>query len=390
MKTIIRVSLVVYLLVGMVAGILALLGVSITEMIAVLLGVDRLGFQYPWLLLTLVAVVPLAAMSFTRHHRRVIGTMAYTRDDLLAGAPRTFRNGLQPMLPVLHTLGLLALCIAVARPQTAVLERLDVEGIDIYVILDMSGSMQAIDLTEDEVRELQRRGESPPNRFELARGVLEQFVERRAEKLWSDRIGMVIFARQAFLQFPLTVDYATVLWLLDRLQLNEIDPSQTAIGNALGLAISGLIDADSKSKIIVLITDGDERGGNVSAVSAARVAEEQGIRIFPILVGREGPVLVPEERIYGFGVRYQVQEYPVDPELLREVAAITHGRFFRAENKEELETNLEEIISEFERDQFEEVIHHQRVDIFYPFVWAGFLFIGLELLLAYGVIRKFP
>ena len=390
MKQVIRLSLVVFAFVGVAAGVLLLLGVSATDLLSLVLRVDRIEFAYPWLLLSLVAVVPLAVTAVTRPSRRVVGAMVYTRGDLLQGAPRTLRNVLPPLLPLLHVMGLVSLCLAAARPQTAVIEELEVEGIDIYVILDMSGSMQAIDLSEAEVAELQARGESPPNRFILAREVLKDFVQRRADKLWSDRIGMVIFARKAFLQFPLTVDYATVLWLLDRLQLNDIDPSQTAIGNALGLAISGLIDADSESKVIVLITDGDERGGNMSAVSAARVAADQGIKVFPILVGREGPVLVPEERVYGFGVRYQVQEYPVDPDLLREVAAISDGRFFRAENKEELETTLEEIIGEFERDQFEEILHHQRIDIFYPFVWGGFLLIGLELFLAYGVMRKFP
>ncbi len=390
MKSTLRFSIIIFVFLGAQAALLWALDVSPYGLIAWLFGVDQFQFAYPWLLLTLLPVVPLSVMAFTRVGRKVVGTMAFTRSDLFAGSPRTFRNVLRPLLPLFRVGAIVAICLALSRPQIAKVENVEVDGIDIYVVLDMSGSMQAIDLTHDEVRQYEIRGESPPSRFDIAKNVLRDFVVRRSEKPWSDRVGMVIFARKAFLQFPLTVDYQTVMWLLERLQLNDIDASETAIGNALGQAVTGLIDSDGESKIIILITDGDERGGNMSAVSTAQVAADQGIQIFPILVGREGPVLVPQQRVYGMGMRYDQREYPVDPELLAEVANLSGGEFFRAENREELETSLERILEAYERTRFEDMIQHQNEDVFYPFVWAGFFFLGFELFLLYGVVRKFP
>ncbi|MBN1945449.1 MAG: VWA domain-containing protein [Bradymonadales bacterium] len=354
-------------------------------------GTAEFVFDYPWLLLLALLVVPLLLLGFTQVKRKQVGAMVYTRGDLVRRAPRSWRVWLRPVPVGLRGLGVLALVLAVARPQVTTEQMQLVEGIDIYLILDMSGSMQAIDLTLGEVEALRMRNLVPMNRFEIAKTVLSEFVERRRERPWYDRIGMVIFARHAFLQFPLTIDYNTVLWLVDRLELNDIDASQTAIGNALGRAISGLIESPATSRIIILITDGDERGGNISAVEAARVAADEGIQIYPILVGREGPVLVPAERThFGFGQRYIQHEYPVDPELLEQIAQTSGGRFFRAENREELEGTLEEIIAEYEKTQMEDLIRQDREEAYFPFVLAGFLLIGLDLLLRFTLLRKFP
>jgi len=354
-------------------------------------GNASLAFAYPWLLLALIPLVFFTLLALTRVRRKQIGSMAFTRGELLAGSPVSPRVLLRPLPNVLRTLAVFALILAVARPQVASEERLQAEGINIYLVLDMSGSMQAIDLTAEELRELQVRGLAPANRFEVAREVISEFVRRRRELPWSDRVGMVLFARQAFLQFPLTIDYATVLWLLDRLALEDIDASETAIGNAIGQAVAGLLDTDGESNIIILITDGSERGGNISAIQAANVAADQGIQVYPILVGREGPVLVRTSRASGFGTRYaQQQAYPVDVELLESVAEITEGQFFRAANRAELEGTLEDIIAEYEKTDFDELVHVERDDAYPPLLWAGFLLLGIELFLRYAYIRTFP
>jgi Ca-activated chloride channel family protein len=388
-------------------------------------GQGRFVFGYPWLLLALVPLTFLSALAWVRARKREFGTFAFTRGDLVAGAPRTLRTFLRPLPGLLRTLALLVLVVAAARPQIATESQRQAEGIDIYLVLDMSGSMVAIDLSYEELRELQVRRIAPMNRFDIARDVLQEFVARRQERTWSDRIGMVIFARDAFPQFPLTVDYETIQWLLERLQLNDIDASQTAIGNALGLAITGLIgpaDADAPddiqgrargmlggeddaddaveaaadaraedSRIIILITDGSERGGNFSALSAAQVAADQNIQIYPVLVGRQGQVLVPERsQLAGFGQQYSLREYPVDEELLRQLAEVSGGRFFRAENREELETTLEGIIGEYETQEYDELVTRQRDDVFYPFLWLAFFLLASDLFLRYAVIRKFP
>ncbi len=157
----------------------------------------------------------------------------------------------------------------------------------------------------------------------------------------------------------------------------------------MGRAVLGLLESETSSRIIVLITDGDERGGNVSALEAAQVAADNGIRIYPVLVGREGPALVPTGRD-GFIQRYEQREYPVDPALLQQVAEISEGHFFRAENREELEVTLEEIIGEFDKDAHQETIRLDREERFFPFVLAGFILIGLDQLLRYTFVRKYP
>ena len=327
MKLVSRLSLLLFAFIGLQAGLLALFGMDVEDVLGTLFGVDGFTFAYPWVFLALIPLVPLGVMAFTAVRRRAVGTMVFTRNPLFEGAPRSFRQFLRPVPPLLRILAIIVLCMALARPQAASVETLDVDGIDIYVLLDMSGSMQAIDLDTGEVSAYEMQGQEPPNRFDVAQDVLRHFVHRRADKPWFDRIGMVIFARQAFLQFPLTVDYTTVLWLLGRLELEDIDPSETAIGNALGLAISGLIDSDSESKVIILITDGDERGGNISAVASAEMASDNGIQIYPILVGREGPVYVPVQRAFGRGLRYDVREgYPVDAGLLMVIGCGSFGR----------------------------------------------------------------
>jgi Ca-activated chloride channel family protein len=390
-KRVILTTLTIYL-------ILALTGLSVyiflpqlaENTVGMLNGEGRYSFLYPWFLLVLLPLVPLFLLSFTRLSRGQVSTMAFTRVGMMSGSPVTLKSRLHRWPTTLRTLGLVVLVIAVSRPQTATESIQEVEGIDIYLVLDMSGSMQAIDMSLSEVRRLESQSLRPPNRFDIAKTVLEDFVEGRREVLWSDRVGMVIFARQAFLQFPLTIDYATVMWLLDGLHLDDIDASQTAIGNALAQAVNGLLDSTGESKIIVLITDGDERGGNISALSAAQVAADENIQIFPVLVGSQGDVLVPIETGAGFGSRYQTTSYPVDPELLIEVAQTTGGRFFRAENRAQLDETLDTILEEYERTRFEDMIRREKADMYGPFLWAGFLLIGLELFLRYALLRKFP
>jgi Ca-activated chloride channel family protein len=390
---VIKCSLIFYVVVGVVCA--ALWGMGVGAIHTFWMAVTGRGdtiFLYPAFLLLMLPIPPLTIAALLRFRQGRVAAMVYTRGALLAKAPRTLRGALRWWPTVLRGLGVLALCFAVARPQVATQELREVEGIDIYLVLDMSGSMRAIDQSIEEVRYLRMQGLSPQNRFEIARDVLGEFVERRRDQPWSDRLGMVLFARQAFLQFPLTIDYETVLWLLERLQINDIDPSQTAIGNALGKAVVGLIaneDENNESRIIILITDGDERGGNISAFSAAQVAGDEGIQIFPILVGRSGRVTVPAERS-DFVPRYFEHEYPVDPELLQRIADETGGRFFRATDRESLETTLEEIIQEYDTIKFEDMVHHDREEVFFPFVWAGLFLIGLDLLISYGLLRRFP
>ncbi len=341
--------------------------------------------EYPALLaLALPALIALAWGA-----RRESGAgLGYTRVADVLAVGGGVRARLRHVPAVTRTAALLLTVVAVARPQAVRTDERTVEGMDLFLALDMSGSMASIDLTMHEAGtwQAQRRRE-PPNRFEHAIRTLKDFVADRR----TDRIGMVVFARDAYLQFPLTLDYQTVQTLLDGLRLEMIDPSATAIGNALGVAVRGLLDSDATSRAIVLITDGKQQGGNIAPMEAAELAAEEGIRIFTILVGREGTTLVPTNRVQPNGFRrYAEQNNPVDPDLLRRIADRTGGAFYRSENPAELDRDLNAILDELEKTRVVDIASVHRTEIFHvPLLLALALFV-LDAVLRWGLLRRIP
>jgi Ca-activated chloride channel family protein len=339
-----------------------------------------------------VPVLPIglligAALVFWQHRSGSV-PLAYSRAQALRGLPMTPRVALRFVPPVLRALAFIAVVIACARPQWEAMDEREVEGIDIFLVLDMSGSMAAIDLSESEAVRIQRATNAlPPNRFDNAIGTLKNFVTARER----DRIGMVVFARDAYLQFPLTLDYGTILTLLDRLRLEAIDASATAIGNALGLGVRGLFDSEAASRAIILITDGKQQGGNISPRRAAELAEEEGITIYSILVGQSGSALIPTNLQNRDGTRrLRSQDYPVDPELLQEIAERTGGSFYRAEQPEQLERDLNSILDELERTQREDVSSVLERELFALFCIAALMLLLLDAFLSWLVIRRLP
>lgn len=314
--------------------------------------------------------------------------LRYSRVDLTAALPRTPRTVLRHVPAALRAIAMLSLAIAVGRPQWEEFDERTVEGIDIFLVLDMSGSMRAVDLSNAEIVAYQQQyRREPPNRFESAIATLQGFVGARER----DRIGMVVFARDAYLQFPLTLDYGTIQTLLSRLRLDAIDASATAIGNALGLGVRGLMNSDASSRAIILITDGKQQGGNISPMRAAEIASDEGIRMYPILVGREGPALVPVNlRMRGGMQRYRQEDYPIDPELLQEIATLTDGSFYRAERPEQLENDLNAILNELERSQMRDISSVNERELFGGFVWFALACLVLEALMAWLFVRRLP
>ena len=351
-------------------------------------------FEYPWVLLGLLALPLYGWLWYGRAARRA-GPMIFSRVGLakaVGGGPRVWGARALPALR-LAALGLLV--VACARPSVPLEEEAEVEGIDIYVSLDLSGSMQAIDTSDPELHRYQSQGREPPNRFDIAKEVLEEFVGSRK----TDRIGMVVFARDAYLQFPLTLDYGTILTQLDQLQLGDIDGAGTAIGNALGRAVAGLREANEgealggkpRTKIIILITDGDRRGGNISPAEATQFAVEKGIKIYPILVGREGKARVPAGRdLFNGKMTYRFQEYPVDAALLDDIAKKTGGEFTRATDKKGLRENLHRILDSLEKAAVEDVTDVRRAQYFGPFAGLAALLLALEVLVSSLWVRPFP
>jgi Ca-activated chloride channel family protein len=349
-------------------------------------------FEAPWALLLLLFVPAYGWLLYARRRRRS-GPMIFSRVSLLRALPAGPRVWVSRALPALRLLAMALVILACARPSLPNEEVAEVEGLDIYVCLDLSGSMQAIDIEDKALSDYQKKGKEPPNRFVVAKEVLKEFVQSRSV----DRIGMVVFARDAYLQFPMTIDYSTILTQLEQLQLGDIDGAGTAIGNALGRAVAGLRDPragdadEERTRLIILITDGDRRGGNISPQEAARFAQERGIKVFPILVGKEGKARVPVGRdLFSGRVTYRYQEYPVDPALLQEIADTTGGTFYRASDKEALSQNLHEILDSFERAAIEDAANVTRTPLFGPLAALAVLALVLELGLMTVVVRPFP
>lgn len=345
-------------------------------------------FEYPLFLALLLVIPVLIAIQFVPksvQSRRV--TFRFTGVSQLAQQRRGWKRWLDSLPEILMLVAATLCILALARPQLVEPEEVEVEGIDIFLALDMSGSMRAIDLEQAEVQKLDRLGKRPENRFESAVSTLKEFVLSRDH----DRIGMVVFARDAFLQFPLTLDRRTVVNMLDSLKLGDIDEGGTAIGNALGRGVAGLKESDARTRILILITDGDRRGGNISPKQATQMAKTLGIRVYTILVGRKGPTLVPAGRDpFTNTIVYRETEFPVDPELLEEVAKDTGGKYFHAADPANLKKDLHAILDEFERSRIRDSTNVDPRELYRPFVlWAlACLLVGFGL--RHTFLRRFP
>jgi Ca-activated chloride channel family protein len=359
-----------------------------------------IAFDNPWVLLAL-ALVPLAAWFIWRPRNRV-GSFRYPDVQTLRRMGWGLPTHLARIPDALRLIAIATLIVAAARPQTADTEILSGEGVDIMVALDMSASMNAVDMTKDEIEDAVRRDQIPKNRFVMARDTLDAFVNNRSE----DRIGLVVFGEEAFLKFPLTLDYARILAILRDLVLDSGERDQrtgqctndctisgagTAIGDAIARAYQRLRSSKAKSRIIVLITDGKNEGGKIQPKTivdyiAARPEREQ-VRIYTFLVGNDQETYIPDRDMFGNRVyRAPSRPFPTDPELLRYIAEETGGRFYESYNEQKFRADWKDL----ERSTFTTETHTQHKDVFFPFVLAAGCLLAFELLLRFTLFRKFP
>jgi Ca-activated chloride channel homolog len=221
---------------------------------------------------------------------------------------------------VLDTAAVFLAIVALARPVSLEKEiSPPVEGKDIIIALDVSGSMEALDF-------------QPDNRIEAAKTVIKDFVKTRK----SDRLGLVFFARDSFLQVPLTTDYDIFNELLARLKTGVVEDG-TAIGNGIGLALSRLQQSKAKSRLIILLTDGDNNAGNISPVTAAEIAAKEGVKIYSILIGTDEPVPFPTGKDMFGRDTFRKVHIKTDPELLKKISSMSEGRFYQSISTEELQ-----------------------------------------------------
>ncbi len=327
-------------------------------------------FHSPYYLWLSALLLPLAAY-YVWQTLKGGASIQMSSLDGLARAPRTLRYYLRHLPFVLRTAALAFLIVALARPRDVEHDsHTDTEGIDIMLALDISGSMLARDFK--------------PDRITASKDVAASFVNDRR----GDRIGLVAFAGEAFTQSPLTTDQSTLQTLLSRIRSGLLDDNGTAIGNALATAINRLRESDAKSKVIILLTDGENNAGAITPLTAAEIAKQQGIRVYTIGVGSRGMAPYPAYDPFG-NIVYVNQQVNIDEKSLTAIAEMTGGRYFRATDKEKLRSIYDEIntLEKSKVEVFERTIYHEK---FLVWVAAALAALALEFLLRTLYLKRIP
>jgi Ca-activated chloride channel family protein len=324
--------------------------------------VEGFRFAHPYALALIPPAVALCAWAGLVRAPGRRGLFVYSR----AAELQAQRPGLVARLrdlPIVLRLAAVGLIgVALARPQsTRVTDDLELEGIDIVIALDLSGSMQETDLV--------------PNRLEAAKMVIQDFVRRRP----SDRIGLVIFGREAFTDIPLTLDHGTFLRMLGELHLGIIDGRSTAIGNGIGVALNRLRKSDAKSKVIIVLTDGENNAGNISPEQAARYAQQLGVKIYTVLAGNDdGEAAAPGQ-----------QRQPVNPKLLEEIASMTGGTPYLATDTAALAQRFQKILEDLQKSRIADR-GTLFTELYRRFLLAAFALLLLEMALRLTRFQRIP
>ena len=326
------------------------------------------SFAYPWILYFLL-IIPLMVVWYWFKGKQKQPSITYSSLSIFRNIAFSWRERFRHIPIILRALAVALLIVALARPQNfSSGENIYTEGIDIAMVLDISGSMLAEDLK--------------PNRIEAAKNVIKDFIEGRT----SDRIGLVIFARDSFTQCPLTIDYSVLLNLLSQVKSGMIEDG-TAIGNAIANGVNRLKDSKSKSKIIILLTDGVNNSGEVDPVFAAQIAKTFGIRIYTIGVGTKGEAPYPVQT--PFGTRYQMIPVEIDESVLKQISDITGGEYFRATDNKTLKAIYDKI-DKLEKSKVEITSYRNAKELFYPWLGAGLFLLVLEVGLSKSIFRRLP
>jgi len=333
-------------------------------------------FANPWLLMLLLLIPVLA---YLRGHRGGAPTVVFSSTESLRRLGRRVQSRAGNFLTGLLFLSLALLIVALARPQKGkTLSQVNASGIDILLVLDVSGSMLSEDFTI---------GGQRTSRVSVVKKVTEEFIDKRP----NDRIGLIAFAGRPYLVSPLTLDHG---WLqqkcMDRVQVGLVEDG-TAIGSALASAANRLRgDKNAKSRVIILLTDGDNNAGKISPATAAEAARAIGAKIYTIGAGTEGVVPFPiMDRLGGRILGYEQRQFPIDVPSLQQIAKIGNGQFFRATDTRSLEEIYKQIDT-LEKSTFEMKQYRQYQDLFPGFLAAGAGLLLLQTVLAQTVWRRLP
>jgi Ca-activated chloride channel family protein len=326
----------------------------------------------PWFL-ALLALLPVLVWLERRLRRDA--AVRFPTLGVLSGIGFSGRKRWRWVIPALRLAALALTVVALARPQFGRAEsRYTGEGIDIMLAVDISGSMLAEDFTVDEKR---------VNRLEAVKSVVEGFVDRRP----NDRIGLVLFGARPYTQCPLTLDHGWLMQNLERAQIGMIEDG-TAIGSALATAAGRLKDSDAKSKVVILLTDGQNNAGKVSPLTAADATAALGIKTYTIGAGTRGLAPYPARDLFG-NIVYQPVQVDIDEDTLGAIAEKTGGAYFRATDTESLKKIYADI-DQLERTEFE-APRYLDYDELYPWLLLpAVILLAAELGLSHTVLRKLP
>jgi Ca-activated chloride channel family protein len=330
-------------------------------------------FAHPWFLLLLLL---LPVLAWLKGRRGQPPAFLYSSVQLVRAVLNVSRSRSGAFLTALRWLVLALLILALAQPRlTRSQTQVRASGVDIAVAFDLSGSMASEDF---EV------GRGRVNRVEMARTVLRKFVEQRP----NDRIGLVVFASQAYVAAPLTLDHDFLLEQLKRLELGTIDPNRTAIGSALSTAINRLRELKSKSKIVILMTDGQNNAGKVAPLTVAEAARALGVKVYTIGVGMQGKAPMPVF-FGGRKVGYQWEPVDIDEDTLKKISDMTGAKYYRADNAEKFQAIYAEI-DKLEKSEAEIKKYTEFRELFPWLISPGLGLLLVELILRHTLLRRLP
>jgi Ca-activated chloride channel family protein len=316
-----------------------------------------------WLLI----IIPLMIVWYIWRHKIMQGTMSVSAVTNFSLPKKSYYGIFRHYGIVLRSLALIALIIALARPQSALSwQNETTEGIDIMIATDISGSM----LSED----------FKPNRLEAGKNIAIDFIEHRPD----DRIGLVIFSGESFTQCPLTIDHDVLVNMFHDIKNGMIDDG-TAIGMGLATAVNRLKSSDAKSKVVILLTDGVNNTGSIPPITAAEIAKQFGVRVYTVGLGTNGSAPYPFRDQFG-NIHYQNMPVQIDEATLSKISNITGGKYFRAHNNEELQ-GIYDQIDKLEKVKVAVTQYHKHTERYLPFAIAALVLLSLEFLLSNTIFK---
>lgn len=344
-------------------------------------------WRSPWFLLLVPVAFLVAYVSTVGAEARTPRLRMPAVAPLVAG-PRGWRTYVRHVPGVLRGAVLVLGFAALARPEVPLSdERTEERGIDIVLVLDLSGSMRAVmdaPAVPGEPNPSTRSG-ARPTRLDIAKDVIGDFVKRRK----TDRIGVVVFGKSAYVLSPPTLDYALLTELVSKMELDVIDGNGTAIGDAVGTGTARLRRSNARSKAVILLTDGDSNAGSISPDYATHLAKREGVRVYTVQIGNGDDVDVFTGLDFFGQPHYERAHFPVNPVLLKKMAQDTGGDSFVATDRAALEQSMHAILDKLEKTKM--IAQTASTEELFPyFLWPAIALLVLEALVRLLVLRRFP